>query len=178
MGMKYVILGTSHTVQDSQELESSALAIIDKQETRLIAEEYPCDSQSRVCAMAKRQHIPYLQIDLFGNEWAGHGIDWEMRVRVDAPCLQNVDVRLSHADSIRENFWLDKIEGSLKDGLVLLICGYLHLDFLESEIRARGGAVAEKCTYPTNLSGRVPAKTLSPDELGKYLRDQGEALGL
>ena len=94
--MEYAILGTSHTVWDSGQLESSAAAIIRKYKIRLIAEEYPSDDQSRICAMAKRRHIPYLQIDLFGDEWKMHEIDWEMRMRTDSACLQNLDIRLSH----------------------------------------------------------------------------------
>jgi hypothetical protein len=56
--------------------------------------------------------------------------------------------------------------------LVLIICGYLHLDFLASKVQARGDKVVEKCTYPTDLLGRAPTKTLNPDELRKYLREQ------
>ena len=123
----------------------------------------------------KRRHLAYLQVDLFDSEWASHGIDWEMRARLDAVSLQNTDVRLSHADSIRENFWLDKIENSIQDGAVLIICGFLHLDFLASNIHARCGIVAEKCTYPASLLGRIPDITLSPDDLKEYLREPGDA---
>ena len=180
MGMEYVIFGTSHTVQDSGEFESSTVTIIDRYEIKLIAEEYPFDTQSRVGGLAKRRHIPYLQIDLFHNEWAIHGIDWEMKARCDEACLQNDDVRFSHADLIRENFWLDKIEGGgLEDGQVLIICGYLHLHFLATNVWARGGGtVVEKCTYPTSLLDRSPTKTLSPDELKKYLREQNNVTGI
>ena len=174
--MEYIVLGTSHTVQESGQFESWTATIIDKHKVKLIAEEYPCDSQSRVGAMAKRRHIPYLQVDLFSSEWAAHGIDWEMKMR-DAPCLQNVDVRFSHADSIRENFWLDKVENSRIDGAVLIICGYLHLDFLAKNIHVRGGIVAERCTYPEDLLGMKPTRTFSPDELRVYLREQGGVAG-
>jgi len=172
MGMKYVILGTSHHVQESSQLVECAEAIIDKYAIDLIAEEYPFDIQSKACALAERRNIPYAQIDLFDNEWAAYGIDWEMKARRDAASLQNDDVRLSHADSIRESFWVDKIEGSLKDGLVLIICGYLHLDFLATNIQARGDKVAEKCTYPPSLLGRTPTKTLTRDGLREYLRER------
>jgi len=170
--LEYIILGTSHTVQESGPLESFAADILDQYEIRLIAEEYPCDTQSRIGAIAKRRHIPYLQVDLWPNEWAEHGIDWEMKARSDAAYLQNDDVRLSHADSIREGFWVDKIESSLKDGLVLIICGYLHLEFLATNIQARGDKVAEKCTHPPSLLGRTPTKTFTRDGLREYLRER------
>jgi len=166
---EYLILGTSHTSQDSLQLESSAVALIDKYKISLVAEEYPCDDKSRVCAMAARRHIPYLQVDLFPDEWSAHGIDWEMRTRSNAPCLQGIDVRLSHADSVREHFWLDKVESAL--GRALIICGYLHLDFLAGSIRAGGGIVVDKCAFPSSLLGTTPTLTLSPDELTKYLRE-------
>lgn len=173
--MEYIILGTSHIVQESGKFESCAAAILNRYEIRLVAEEYLCDTESRICSMAKRRHIPYLQVDLWPNEWAEYGIDREMKTRSDAPCMQNVDIRLSHADSIRENFWLDKIEICLKAGSVLVICGYLHLDFVAGNIQARGSLVAEKCTYPANLLGRMPQRTLSPDELQKYLQEHSAA---
>jgi hypothetical protein len=96
-----------------------------------------------------------------------------MKARSDAACLQNVDVRLSRADSIRENFWLDKIESVPRDGHVLIICGYLHVDFLASSVSTRGGRVVKKCTYPTNLLGVMPTITFSPDKLREYLQEQG-----
>lgn len=59
------------------------------------------------------------------------------------------------------------------EGPALIICGYLHLDFLAHSIRARGSMVVEKSAYPASLSCRTPTKTFSPYQLESYLREQG-----
>jgi len=87
----------------------------------LIGEEYPFRTGSRVCAVAKRLDILYLQIDLYREEWAVHNIGKEMTVR--ERILQGYDVRLSHADAVREQLWLERIEASLDRGRVLVIFG-------------------------------------------------------
>ncbi len=173
--IEYVILGTSHCVQDSSEFERPVMDAIQKHAIRLVAEEYTCDSPSMVSVTTKRLHIPYLQVDLFPEEWAAHGIDSEMRIREQLFAGQ--DVRLSHADAVREDFWLEKIEKSIELGRVLIICGYLHLDFLAGKIRERGGKVLDRSTFPVVLLGRKPTKIFSPSELKQYLRDQGENAG-
>jgi len=175
--IEYVILGTSHRIQDSPQFEKPVIDTIQKHEIRLVAEEYPCDNVSRVCVKAKRLHTPYLQIDLFPEEWPEHGIDCEMKMRSDAECLQGHDCRLSHADAVREEFWLEKIEKSIERGRVLIICGYLHLDFFGENIRERGGKVLEKSSIPADLVGRKPTKIFSPAELEEYLRRQGASGG-
>jgi hypothetical protein len=50
--LEYIILGTSHTVQESGQFESFAVAILDKYEIRLIAEEYPCDTPEYVLSQS------------------------------------------------------------------------------------------------------------------------------
>jgi hypothetical protein len=67
--IEYVILGTSHCIQDSSEFEKPVIEAIYKHAIRLVAEEFPLDSLSRVCVMSKHLHTPYLQIDLFPQEW-------------------------------------------------------------------------------------------------------------
>jgi hypothetical protein len=98
-----------------------------------------------------------------------------MEMRRGAQCLQEHDVRLSHADAVREDFWLERIEAGIERGGVLIICGYLHLDFLAQKIGKRGGKVVEKSTFPVELLAREPTIILSPDELEEYLRKSSEA---
>jgi hypothetical protein len=175
--IQYAILGTSHSAQDSPQFENSVIEAIQKHQIMLVAEEYPCDNASRVCVTAKRSHIPYLQVDLYPDEWPAHGIDCEMKMRSQAVCLQEQDVRLSHADTVRENFWLKEIENCLEQGRVLIICGYLHLDFLADNIRERGSKVLDKNAFPADLLGRKPTKIFSPIELKEHLRVHGESAG-
>lgn len=60
-------------------------------------------------------------------------------------------------------------------GRVLIICGYLHLDFLAHGVGERGGMVVEKGTFPPELRDRRPTIVLSPAELEEYLKKQREA---
>lgn len=165
----YAILGTSHDLQDCPQFERPLVEAVQEHRITLIAEEYPFDIPSAVSVVAGRLQIPYLQVDLFPGEWAAHGIDWEMKTRMDAPCLVTADVRLSHADSVRENTWLDKIEKKLKDGRVLIVCGYLHVYFLADNIQNRGAILLGQNAYPVDLLHRTPEKTFSPTELRDYL---------
>jgi hypothetical protein len=170
---EYVIIGTSHWVQESNELEGVVVRAA-RQGVTLIAEENPYDIDSTSARRAaQRQGIAYLQVDPSPAEWAGLGIAREMNLR-DGP-LQGEDVRLSHADAVREGFWLEKIEASMNRGRVLIICGYLHLHFLTQRVEERGGKVVEKSTFPPQLGSRKPTLVLSPAELEAYLRNRGEA---
>jgi hypothetical protein len=90
------------------------------------------------------------------------------------PSLQGQDVRFSHADTVREEFWLARIEASVEGGRVLIICGYLHSDFLVQRIRDRSGMVLEVSAFPENLRGRKPDLVLGQAELEEYLTKAGE----
>ncbi len=165
---KYVILGTSHQIQESRDFLTAVTGAIQRYTIRRVAEEFPFDNPSKVCGATKHWHIPYLQIDLFPEEWAAHGIDHEMKLRDQY--LQGQDVRLSNADSVRENFWLEKIEASLDCGSALVICGYLHVNFLAQKVEERGGTVLDKGTFPAELLHRKPEMVLDPAGLEDYLR--------
>lgn len=165
---EYVVLGTSHEVQDTFEFEKPLTDAVMKQSLILIADEYPFKCPSRVRALAGNMRIPYLQIDTFPDDWAALGIDHEMRAREDQ--LVGRDIRLSNADSVRENLWLEKIGASLDCGRVLVICGYLHVKFLAQRVEERGGVVIEKTTFPANLFHRKPDMVLDPAALEGYLK--------
>lgn len=173
--IEYVILGTSHQIQDSCKFEKPVMDAIGKHSITLVAEEYTCDTASRICATTKRLHIPYLQVDLYPQEWAAYKIEREMNLRKDEQSLAGEDCRLSHADAVREGFWLEKIEASVDRGRVLIVCGYLHLDFLTQRVGEHGGMVVEKGTFPPELRDRRPAIVLSPAELEQYVKKRREA---
>lgn len=175
--IEYAMLGTSHLIQDSPKFGAPVNDAIRKLAITFVAEEHTCDTISVACFTAKRLHIPYLQIDLFPDEWCAHGIDWEMKARSQASCFREQDIRLSHADTLRENFWLDRIEKGLGRGRVLIICGYLHLDFLADKIRARGATLLERTAYPTDLASTMPTQIFDPDQLKEYLREHGGTVG-
>lgn len=175
--LEYVILGTSHEIQDSTQFEQPVMGALQRHAIALVAEEYPFDIESKVRSCARLLNISYLQIDLFPKEWAAYGIDHEMKMRADAACLQGQDCRLSHADAVREDFWLKRIEKTTEGGRVLVICGYLHSRFLAEKIRERGGRVVAESTFPADLSERKPTKIFSPEELKEYLQENDERAG-
>ena len=166
----YAILGTSHDLQDCQQFERPLIEAIEEYRINLVAEEYPFDIASVVSVVAGRLQIPYIQVDLFPGEWAGYGIDWEMKARMDVACLVNEDVRLSNADRVREEIWLERIEEKLEHGRVLIVCGYLHVSFLAESIQNRGAILLGQRGYPANLLRRTPEKTFSPTELRDCLK--------
>ena len=172
--IEYVILGTSHWVQESSDLERIVLASAANHGIVLIAEEntYNIDSTSALRA-ANRQRITYLQVDPPPAEWAGLGIEWEMDLRNQY--FQGKDIRLSNADDLRENLWLKKIEASVGHGCVLIICGYLHVDFLAEKVKKRGGRVVEKNIFPPEYLGRKPERILDEAELRELIRKGRES---
>lgn len=169
--IEYLILGTSHEIQDTDCLGGQARGYIVRHDVKLVAEEFPLDIVSRVHAAATMLHVPYLQIDLLPHEWPDYGIDREMKARLDAGCLQGLDVRLSNADTIREDLWLRRIEGHIESGRVLIVCGYLHSDYLAARVHERGGKMLDKRIFPPELAGRKPEKVFNPTELHEHLRN-------
>jgi hypothetical protein len=168
---EYFILGVPHDIQDSHPFEREVRNEIQNRQITLVAEEFPFDEAiiSTARSAARSLQIPYLQIDLVPNEWSQYGIDCEMRARSDAACFQGQDVRLTHADGIRENLWISRIEESPAGGRVLVICGYLHVKFLADNIHRRNGTVLAEKTFPACLLERQPEKTFSPNELREHL---------
>jgi hypothetical protein len=162
-----VILGTSHPIQDSSRFEGPVRDAIEKHSIGLVAEEYTCDTVSMASVVTKRLHIPYLQVDLYPQEWVAYNIDREMKLPEEF--LQGQDVRLSHADAVREEFWLQRIVAAVDRGRVLVICGYLHLGFLAQKAEERGGRVVEGRAFPPELADRRPAMVLGSVELEDYV---------
>ncbi|MGC9996987.1 MAG: hypothetical protein ABSE79_16845 [Terriglobia bacterium] len=164
---EYLIIGTSHWVQESSELEDTVVRAA-RHGVALIVEENTYDIASTSARRAaKRQGIAYLQVDPSPAEWAELGIEREMDLR--DRCLQQEDVRLSHADDLREELWLSRIDAAQFLGRVLVVCGYLHVDFLAKKVEERGGTVAEKSTFPADLLARKPTTVLSQAELEDYV---------
>lgn len=59
-------------------------------------------------------------------------------------------------DGIREEFWLDRIEGAVKEGKVLVICGCLHCVPFSGKAERRGHRVVLQVFHPENLSDLKP----------------------
>ena len=167
--IEYVILGTSHWVQESSDLEEVLVAVTSKHDIHLIAEEntYHIEATSARRA-SSRQGIGYVQVDPPPADWAGLRIKREMDLRDQR--LHGEDVRLSHADSVREDLWLEKIETKIRNGRVLVVCGYLHVDFLTQKMQDRGHSVVEKAFFPEDLRSRKPEKVLDQAAMEALVR--------
>lgn len=171
--IEYVILGTSHLVQESVELEESVVRVLSQFRIRVVAEENSYDIASTAGRrVSKRLGLSYIQIDPSPSEWAELGIDREMSIRGQSPDRR--DVRLSHADDVREKVWLDRIAASTTGARVLVVCGYLHVDYLAQKVEERGGTVVERLAFPGELLCRKPDMVLSPTELNEYMRKRLE----
>jgi len=163
----YVILGTSHAIQWRPKdacpyevnlidgLESAIRCLVTKYRVMLIAEEAPHDVLTVAREIANGERICYLQIDMLPHEVRAFGILQEVE-RGEPPTAgepPNTEYRFCHADDVRENFWLDRIE-STKTSPALIVCGYAHRSFLAKKATDRGCIVAEEAVFPLDLAGR------------------------
>lgn len=171
---EYVMLGTSHLIQDEPDFEGPVKGACEDYGINMVAEEFPFETESVVHRVAREMQIPYLQIDMTPGEQIGHAIYEELGKR--AECLPREDCRLSHADAIREDFWLEKIESKTGRGRVLVVCGYLHVNYLAEKAVHRGGHVNGRIFSPPSLDRR-PSIILSPAELDEYCREHGLQAG-
>ena len=63
----YITLGTSHDWQDTSHTMPCLQSAADRHAFRLIAEAHRLDCHSAAFNWAIYAHIPYLQIDMFGD---------------------------------------------------------------------------------------------------------------
>jgi hypothetical protein len=87
------------------------------------------------------------------SEYKEYGIQEEMEVLARFNSKGDADYRCPHADGIRENSWLDRIEKDPSASRVLLVCGYAHTTFLAKKVRDRGRR-AEEVFFPEYLRER------------------------
>lgn len=164
-----VILGTCHDIQwaggapspsvrkDIDGLKSTIRGLIAKYKVKLIAEETlgPNSPPTVAREIANDEKICYREIDMPRDELEVAGIreETDRRYQSSLSTSPNTEIRLCHADDIRENFWLDKIEGT-KATPVLVVCGWAHTGFLARKVRARHCVVAEDIYFPPFLRER------------------------
>lgn len=177
----FVILGTSHSIQWKPKdaspgelqlmngLESAIRELVAARGIALIAEEGPGNFSLTVARqVALESRVNHLQVDLNSDdpEWAWIRREMETRDHADAYLQQYGadELRFPHADDIRENVWLDRIQKTALEP-VLVVCGWAHA-------RALSKKVKERC-------GEAPAVVFFPDEAAHatiielYLVDQG-----
>jgi hypothetical protein len=170
----YVILGTSHDIQwaggvpspsvrkDIDGLKSTIRGLIAKYKIKLIAEETlgPNSPPTVAREIADDEKICYREIDMSRDELEAAGIrgETDRRYQSSLSTGRNTEIRLRHADDIRENFWLDKIEGT-RATPVLVVCGWAHTGFLAMKVSARHCVVAGDIYFPPCLrEGKIECR--------------------
>jgi hypothetical protein len=95
----------------------------------------------------------WLSIDMNDQERKDHGIFEQIRIGAvpewdpETREPRSVVPYYKAAETIRENFWLDRIQQwcnkrGISDGVVVITCGYRHLRFLSEKVIARGHTVS------------------------------------
>jgi hypothetical protein len=83
--------------------------------------------------------------------------------------------RFSHAEAVREGFWLKKSKAFADCWRTLFTCGLSTRRFCGPQIGLRRGAVVDSSTFPADLATRKPAMVFSQDNLEDYLSELLEA---
>lgn len=160
---EFVVLGVDHSLQGSDpELKSIISTLVERHGVKMIAEENrPCvDTVAR--EVAKTAQLSWLQIDM--------SIEDRRKAGIEEKLTNRMHIRGYHAngypiqairyapveDGIREEFWLDRIEGAANEGTVLVICGCLHCVPFAEKAEKRGHNVVSKIFHPENLSELKP----------------------
>jgi hypothetical protein len=153
----YIIVGTDHPLQESNaedtRLRSLLRSIVDYSVV-LIAEEVPTSRDVHTFGCELIGESKWLSIDMTIPERKDAGLD-------DIPCeegpgydpVTHRDIRVNRyhtkRESVREQFWLDKIarwceDRQLSAGTVVVTCGYnhMHAEFLSDKLRQRGHTVS------------------------------------
>jgi len=160
--MHCVILGTDHRLQkQDRALRAKIEHLVQSNDVGLIAEECLAGTETVAseCALALGLP-PRLAIDMTTEQRVAAGIYERLCIRpaihfdIDQNTLHERHLYLRHADGIREEFWLDRVQEAATDGTVLLICGYVHIDFLAQKAIRRDHTVAT-VVFPEDLPERI-----------------------
>jgi hypothetical protein len=155
--MKLIILGTEHELQDSDGcLKDLVASITESEQVTLIGEEHRPASISVARKVADSKGIPWVQIDMNTEQRLKAGIDEKlntrMKIRYEADGTVTPLTRYaSKEDSIREEFWIERITEHQTDGIVLLICGALHGRKVSEKAQQKGHTTT-LLFYPTTGS--------------------------
>jgi hypothetical protein len=167
--MQYIILGTAHELQPRHPgLKAIVLNLAKANAVKLIAEEVRegCREDSVAAKVAKLLGLPRrVLIDMTKAERTEAGIndalDNRPRFVRDEKGKEVLDNNgdfiarrcyLRHADGIREEHWLNRVEEIRPQGNVLIICGYMHRNFLAEKIKKRCDEVLRIAIFPPHLS--------------------------
>lgn len=161
--MELIVLAIDHDRQcHDRRLKALIAELVEREQVTLIAEENRPLSNTLGKQVSESMNLPWLQIDMSIEDRIKAGIDGKLSNRMQIRGYnEDGDPKMAiryapREDGIRENFWLDRIEGAGKNGTVLVICGCLHCVPLSEKAEKRGHRIVAKLFYPENLSELKP----------------------
>jgi hypothetical protein len=161
--VELIVLGIGHDRQcHDRRLKALIAELVEQEHVTVIAEENRPLSHTLGKQVSESMHLSWLQIDMSIEDRIKAGIDGKLANRMQIrryneygyPEMANRYA--PREDGIREEFWLDRIEGAGKDGTVLVICGCLHCVPLSEKAEKRGHRIVAKLFYPEKLSELKP----------------------
>jgi hypothetical protein len=161
--MEMIVLGIDHELQSQDpRLKTLISELVEHEGVTMIAEENRCFSNTLGRQVSESTNLPWIQIDMSTEDRMKAGIDEKLANRMQIrgydtkgapiPAIRYAPVE----DGIREEFWLDRIEGAVKEGKVLVICGCLHCVPFSEKAERRGHRVVLGLFHPENLSELKP----------------------
>ena len=164
--MDYIIIGTDHKLQKSDAtktgLRDMLLSIVNKREVVLIAEEVSTSKDISTFGRELIGDAKWLSIDMTTQERKDAGIYEVLRAAVgpgyDPVTHRDIRVNPYHmrAETVRENFWLDRIakwceDNQVSAGTIVITCGHNHLKFLSDKVIQRGHNVTTREYVPYDI---------------------------
>ena len=163
MLVEIIVLGTAHDFQcHDPRLKALISELVERERVTLIAEENRPLSNTLGQQVSESMNLPWIQINMPFEDRVKAGIDGKLANRMQIRGYNEYGdpiqaIRYAPVeDGIREEFWLDKIEGAATEGTVLVICGCLHCLPFAEKAEKRGHRIVTKLFYPENLSELKP----------------------
>jgi hypothetical protein len=161
--VEIIVVGTDHELQShDRRLKALIVKLIEQERVTTIAEENRILSNTLGKQVSESMNLLWIQIDMSLEGRVEAGIDGKLANRMQIRGYSEYGdpiqaIRYAPVeDGIREEFWLDRIEGAATDGTVLVICGCLHCLPFAEKAEKRGHRVIAKLFHPENLSELKP----------------------
>jgi len=156
IGVNFILVLTAHNLQKADcsdtGLRDKLESIISANPVVLVAEEVNADEDVWTFGRELIGEDKWVSIDMDARQRKEHRIFEALRYGGPEPdpetgAFCRVNRYCRHAEGIRENFWLDRIEEECRElqitkGTIVVTCGHNHGLFLAEKVRARGHSVS------------------------------------
>lgn len=157
--VRCTVLGTDHNLQRSDAgLRHKITSIISSNRAiSLIAEECSDPNQITVAREIVQESnglISWCCVDMTDEDRKKAGIYERLCIRPklkfhpETGLDEDPRIYFRHADGVREEFWLDRIADAQPRDEVLIVCGWMHLEFLADKATKRGWSVSKGFYIP------------------------------